>query len=71
MKTYKNETSDVKYSVAHNDDDSVIHIGELAPTCEISTGLSNLEIYDTEQEVVDLYGEVAERQLHPEDYMDE
>ena len=38
MESYKNNTSESKYAVARNNDNSVLHIGELPPGIQISSG---------------------------------
>jgi len=66
MKNYTNETSEIKYTIAYNGDKSVIHVNELQPNQQISTGQPNLDIYDTKEELGTAHGQVAVDMLNPE-----
>jgi hypothetical protein len=62
-KDFKNTTGVVKYAVARKSDNSVFHVGEVGLNNQISTGLDFLEIYDTKEEIIDIYGELAENKF--------
>jgi len=65
MENYRNTTQESKFAVAYSNDKSIIHTSEINPGQQISTGQSNLDIYDTleqlgavhGQEVVDMFNQ--------------
>ena len=65
MTNYYNDTQDVKYTIAYNGDKTVMHVNELQPNQEISTGQPSLDIYDTEEELRNNHGQEAIDILYP------
>lgn len=46
MNTYINKTNNIKYWIVTSDDHSIIHYGVLEPNNDLTTGQTNLEIFD-------------------------
>lgn len=67
METFKNNSRSSKYYVARNENSTVIHAGKLNPGQVVTTGQSILEIYETKEEPLDIYGGLVEEFLNIDD----
>lgn len=66
MENYFNNTEDVKFIVAYNNDKSIIHASELQPNQQVTTGQENLDIYDTVDDVLNEHGQEVVDMIYPE-----